>query len=283
MISFQQRTFEAGPRSAADAPAPTAGITPLLLVIGGHDPSGAGIQADIETAAAFGCHAASLVTCLTVQNTERVGEVIPTAGSVLRRQYELLAQDWRAAAACKIGLLPNRDVLSAVVDIVRQLEPGTPVVVDPVFAAGSGVDFMPDTVRRALLEELWPLATIRTPNLREAALLAALAGARDVERWYATQSGWVLVKGADAATSDVQHALLHDGRRYARYRWPRLPGHYHGTGCTVASAIAAGLALGATVATATADALEYTWRSLGMPLDFGGAQQLPHRLPQPSR
>lgn len=257
--------------------------TPLVLVIGGHDPSGAGIQADIETAAAFGCHAASLVSCLTTQNTGRVVEVIPTAGSTLLAQFELLAADWQGIAACKIGLLPTTESVRAVVALLQRLPRATPVVLDPVIAAGSGAQLMDDAVRRALLAELWPLATVRTPNLQEVAALAALACASDTAAWRRAQPGWVLVKGADAATPEVVHELDRDGAPYAHSRWPRLPGRFHGTGCTLATAIACELARGASVDAACASGLDYTWRSLLDPLDFGGAQRLPRRRPRADR
>ncbi|MGE3772189.1 MAG: hydroxymethylpyrimidine/phosphomethylpyrimidine kinase [Gammaproteobacteria bacterium] len=257
-----------------------AAETPLVLVIGGHDPSGAGLQADIETAAALGCHAASLVSCLTTQNTGRVAEVIPTAGSTLLAQFGLLVADWPGIAACKIGLVPTVDVVHALAALLRRLPAGTPVVLDPVVAAGSGAELMSAAVRRALLAELWPFATLRTPNREEAAALAAVAGASDTAAWRRSQAGWVLVKGADATTPEVIHELDRDGQLHTRSRWRRLPGQFHGTGCTLATAIACELARGMPVADACAAGLDYTWRCLLDPLDFGGAQQLPRRLPR---
>lgn len=255
---------------------PASPTTPLMLVIGGHDPSGAGIQADIETAASLGCHAASLVTCLTAQNTGYVAEVIPTSPALLREQFALLSADLSAFVTCKIGLIPTLDVLAAVIDIVRGLPAATPVVLDPVIAAGSGAALMQDEVRAQLVRELWPLCTVCTPNVGEARRLAQ-AMEVSVEEWLRTIPGWILLKGADEATDDVVHHLLRDGSLFASYRWPRLSGSYHGSGCTLASAIAAALAHGETVATAVASGLDYTWRSLVHPLDIGGAQYLPRR------
>lgn len=257
--------------------------TPLVLVIGGHDPSGAGLQADIETAAALGCHAASLVSCLTAQNTGRVADVIPTAGSALLAQFELLLEDWPSIAACKIGLVPTVDVVRALAALLQRLPADVPVVLDPVIAAGSGAELMSTAVRRALLAEVWPRATLRTPNRQEAAALAGAAGAEDTAAWRRSQAGWVLVKGADAATPEVVHELERDGELHTCSRWRRLPGRFHGTGCTLATAIACELARGMSVADACAAGLDYTWRCLLDPLDFGGAQQLPRRLPRSAR
>jgi hydroxymethylpyrimidine/phosphomethylpyrimidine kinase len=256
---------------------PLARDTPLILVIGGHDPSGAGIQADIETAASLDCHAVSLVTCLTAQNTGYVAEVISTSASLLRRQFELLRDDLAPFAACKIGLIPTLEVLAVVVDIVRGLPAETPVVLDPVIAAGSGAALMQGEVRARLVEDLWPLCTICTPNAGEARRLAQ-AVEMDVEALLRRMSGWTLLKGADEATADVRHHLFRDGNLFATYRWPRLGGSYHGSGCTLASALASALAHGKPVATAVAGGLDYTWRALVDPLDIGGAQYLPRRF-----
>ena len=252
--------------------------TPLIVVIGGHDPSGAGIQADIETALARGCHAASLITCLTTQNTERVTEVIPTAGATLVAQFDLLTQDWATFDACKIGLIPTVEVARAIVHIVRRLPVGTPIVLDPVIAAGSGAELRGHDVRRVVLEELWPLATVRTPNAQEAARLATLAGHRDTATWRRAQRGWLLVKSVTSTATTLAHELDADGERQMSSSWPTLPGRFHGTGCTLATAIACGLARGDAMATACASALDYTWHTLLDPLDFRGAQQLPRRL-----
>jgi hydroxymethylpyrimidine/phosphomethylpyrimidine kinase len=249
-----------------------------VLAIGGHDPSGAGIQADIETAAAHSCHAVSLVTCLTVQNTGCVHEVIPTRASTLRNQFALLQHDLRAFGACKIGLIPTLDVLDAIIAIVQQLPADTAVVLDPVIAAGSGPALMQDEVRQQLVERLWPLVTVCTPNRAEARLLAEANGAANLDTLMQRMGGWTLLKGADdSAGADVVHQLYRDGACYATYSWPRLDGRFHGSGCTLASAIAARLASGHTVASAVGAGLAYTWRTLLHPLDIGGVQYLPRR------
>jgi len=250
---------------------------PLVLALGGHDPSGAGIQADIEATARFGCHALTLVTCLTAQNTGRVEEVIPVQPSLLRRQFDLIVADARPIAACKIGLLPSVDVLMMVCDLVRDLPPGVPVVVDPVIAAGSGATLMSDDVRRAMLEHLWPLATLRTPNAREGRLLATASGLGCIQDVLDRGDGWTLVKGADEPTVDVDHRLFRGGQLYASYRWPRLSGSFHGSGCTLGSAIAALMARGETLPLAVAQALDFTWHSVANALDIGGVQYLPNR------
>lgn len=250
---------------------------PLILALGGHDPSGAGIQADIEATSRFGCHALTLLTCLTAQNTGRVDEVIPVEPSLLRRQFDLLVADSRPIAACKIGLIPSLEVLEVVCAVVRALPPGTPVVLDPVIAAGSGSALMKDDVRQAMVEHLWPLVTLRTPNAREGRLLASASGHPCLEDLLVHTEGWTLVKGADEQTVDVEHHLYRGDRLYASYRWPRLGGSFHGSGCTLGSAIAALLARGETLPLAVAQGLDFTWHSVANALDTGGVQYLPNR------
>lgn len=255
---------------------PLCSRPPLVLAIGGHDPSGAGIQADIEAAAMCGCHAITLVTCLTVQNTAGVESVIPTPRATLERQFTLMREDTRPFAACKIGLLPSTDSITAVAGIVDGLPAGTPVVLDPVLASGSGTNLSTDAVRATLVAELWPLATVRTPNARELRLLAAATG-RSTEELLAASPGWTLVKGADEPTPEVAHQLFHNGDFYAEFCWPRLDGSFHGSGCTLATATAAQLSRGMSVPSAVGFALAQTWRSLFEALDIGGAQLLPNR------
>lgn len=249
---------------------------PLVLAIGGHDPSGAGIQADIETVASFNCHAVTLVTCLTTQNTGRVAEIAPTTGAVLERQFELVRIDARPFLACKIGLIPSVDVLAGIAAVVARLPPGTPTVLDPVLAAGSGGALAVDDVRAGLLSTLWPHVALRTPNARELRLLADAAGCTE-QALLAAYPGWTLVKGADEPTSNVVHRLYRDGALFAAFEWPRIEGSFHGSGCTLASAIAALLARGMSMASAVGVGLAHTWRSLTDPLDIGGVQMLPNR------
>jgi len=251
---------------------------PLILCLGGHDPSGAGIHADIETTARFGCHAFTLVTCLTAQNTGRVEEVIPVQASFLRRQFDLILADARPVSACKIGLIPSLDVLLAVCEMVRTLPPGIPVVLDPVIAAGSGSSLMNDDVRQAMVAHLWPLVTLRTPNTREAGLLAAASGCQTIDDLLDGAQGWTLVKGADEETADVEHRLYRGSHLYATYRWPRMNGSFHGSGCTLGSAVAALLASDLTLPLAVAQALDFTWHAVANALDIGGVQYLPNRL-----
>ncbi len=253
-------------------------LPPLVLVIGGHDPSGAGIQADNETLFALGCHAATTVTALTVQTTRGVRRVAPVAADLLREQVSALREDFRPFAACKVGLVPSAELVDAVADLVAAM-PGVPVVVDPVLGAGGGGALGTDGARARLSERLLPLATVVTPNMNEARRLVGDSDVAVLGR--ALSAGtrrYALLTGADEATREVAHRLYRDGALFAEYRWPRLPHRYHGSGCTLASAIAAFLAHGATPAVACARAQAYTWSALTRAHEVGGDQLIPGRL-----
>lgn len=205
-------------------------------------------------------------------------KIMPTSADDLLAQFSLLTSDIETVAACKIGLIPSVDVLAAVVAIVKQLPPNTPIVLDPVMASGSGFSMVDDAVRTVLAKELWPLCTVCTPNMREARILCGSDDIDAIAEFIRPLSLWTLIKGADEETPSVMHTLYLNGIRYASYRWPRLSGSYHGSGCTLASAIASFLARGATTAVAIGNALSYTWQSLATPIDISARQLLPNRL-----
>lgn len=244
------------------------GPCPTVLVIAGHDPGGAGIQADIETLLALGCRAASLVTCLTTQNSRAALERAATPPEMLERQARALLEDIQPPAACKIGLIPDRGVLAAVGRIVQSLPENVPIVLDPVLGAStSGILVDPD-VASALSRELMPRALVTTPNASEARHLG----------WPGLQArAWTLVTGADEPGETIQHRLFRGPALYASSTWQRLPGRYHGSGCSLASALAGFLARGEPVAAAASRALCWTWRALLDPVDRGAEQVLPGR------
>ena len=242
---------------------------PTVLVIAGHDPGGAGIQADIETLLALGCRAASLVTCLTTQNSRAALERAVTPPEMLERQAQALLEDIQPPAACKIGLIPDRRVLSAVVRIVDSLPPNTPVVLDPVLGASAGGVLVDGDLAPALATELVPRVLVSTPNAAEARRMNLPGSGR--------ADGWTLVTGADEPGASIRHELFRGSTLYANSEWQRLPGRYHGSGCSLASALAGFLARGEYTASAVAHALSWSWRALLEPVDRGACQLLPGR------
>lgn len=256
---------------------------PLVLAVGGHDPSGgAGIQADIEALAANGAHAVTLVTCLTLQDSCDVRELHPLSPGLLTEQAELLLADSQVAAV-KIGLLGSSEMVAAVAGILRKL-PTVPCVLDPVLAAGGGNELAGSKLVEGIRRDLLPLCNLLTPNTTEAIRLSGLAADAEpqacAERLLTAGCEAVLTTGThDQQTSDkVIHRLFHSAEPVFNSEWPRLPGEYHGSGCTLASAIAAGLAAGTPLQRAVELGLDYTWQSLNAAFNSGRCQATPERL-----
>ncbi len=256
---------------------------PIVLAIGGHDPSGgAGIQADIEAVACNGAHALTLVTCLTLQDSCNVREVHPVAPDLLREQAQLLLAD-SPVAAIKIGLLGSPQIAVTVAGLLREL-PDIPCVFDPVLAAGGGHDLAGSELLACVRQELLPLCHLLTPNIPEAVRLSGLTADASpeacAERLLSAGCGAVLITGTHDADSGerVIHRLFRPQQAVVSSEWPRLPGEYHGSGCTLAAAIAAGLAAGSPLQQATEQGLDYTWQSLRRGFRSGRCQQTPDRL-----
>jgi hydroxymethylpyrimidine/phosphomethylpyrimidine kinase len=256
---------------------------PIVLAIGGHDPSGgAGIQADIEAVAANGAHAVTLVTCLTLQDSCNVREVHPVAPELLREQAELLLTD-SPVAAIKIGLLGSPQIAATLAQLLCDL-PDIPLVLDPVLAAGGGSDLAGTQLLSCVREKLLPLCHLLTPNIPEAIRLSGLeleAGPEEcAENLLAAGCEAVLTTGTHDPSSDsmVTHRLFRPQQPVLSSDWPRLPGEYHGSGCTLAAAIAAGLAGGVPLQQAVEQGLDYTWQSLRHGFRSGRCQATPDRL-----
>jgi hydroxymethylpyrimidine/phosphomethylpyrimidine kinase len=260
---------------------PTSPTRPVVLCLGGHDPvGGAGIQADIETVAALGGHAASAITCLTVQDSRDVHALHPLDPELLRAQAEAVLGDLPVAAV-KIGLIGDAALVPVLATLLRRY-PDLPVVLDPVLAAGGGRDLAGTALQHAMLTELLPLTTLLTPNLAEAQRLSAVQAADDcAAALLATGCKAVLLTGADSAgdAPEVVNRLYRPGQRSARWHWPRLPHSYHGSGCTLAAACACLLAQGHELTEAVAEAQRFTDAALHAGWRPGHGQHLPWRRP----
>lgn len=253
-------------------------LSPIpVLTISGHDPTGgAGIQADIEAILSHGCHPLSLITCLTAQDTRDVKEIFPQPVGALAEQLEVLFDDIPVRAV-KIGLLGSVEIAQAVALALRRHRPEV-VVLDPVLNAGGGRSLASDPLIQTLREELLPLTTVLTPNYREA---QRLTGQRKIatcaEALLETGCGAVLITGGDEPTPLIYNTLYHaNGRK--TFTWERLPQGVHGSGCTLASALAALLAKGLSLEEAARKAQQYTWNSIKHSFRLGHGQPLPRRL-----
>ncbi|MGE0407996.1 MAG: bifunctional hydroxymethylpyrimidine kinase/phosphomethylpyrimidine kinase [Amphiplicatus sp.] len=252
-----------------------------VFIIAGSDPSGgAGFQADIKTVTALGGYAGAAVTALTVQNTTGVFAVHPVPPDIVRAQIEAALDDI-GADAIKIGMIGEAETARVIAALLRRR--AIPVVLDPVLAATSGDALAGEGVAGVLLKELVPLAALATPNADEAAALTGLAIrtpddlARAGEALLRAGAGAALVKGGHLAGADVVDMLVEPHGATA-FRHPRLTNApLHGTGCTLASAIATGLAQGAPLQEAAARALDFVREAIRTAPDFGaGARPLNH-------
>jgi hydroxymethylpyrimidine/phosphomethylpyrimidine kinase len=239
---------------------------PAVLVFSGLDPSGgAGIAADIQAIAAQGAHALPVVTALTIQDHNRVYAVEPVDAGLLERQARVLAAAC-AIKAVKVGIPGNRAnaaSIAAVIVFLRRTNPALPVVLDPVLASGNG-DALARGDALAAIGPVLALATVVVPNLLEA---QALAGASFPH---------LLVTGGHAGGSTVINRWHGDGQ-CRDWEWPRLAGSFHGSGCTLAAAIAGRLALGEPAMQAIERAQAYCQRTLAASFAIGPGQRIPDR------
>jgi hydroxymethylpyrimidine/phosphomethylpyrimidine kinase len=236
-----------------------------LSIAGSDSGGGAGIQADLKTFAAHGVHGLSAIAALTAQNTRGVSAVQVPPTAFLRAQIDACFDDFRIGAV-KIGMLANARVIHAVADALEQWRPEF-VVLDPVMVASSGARLLEPGALRALRQRLLPLASVLTPNIPEAELLLghAVADDEDAETALAQLLGLgaraVLLKGGHLPGKTMTDRL-DDGRHRHRFVHPRLDIEGHGTGCTLASAIAANLCRGMTLAESCAAAADYVHGAL---------------------
>ena len=254
---------------------------PAVLSFAATDPTGgAGLQADLLTLASLGCHPLSVVTAVTAQDTRGVEAVMALEPAWIARQARLVLADI-GVAAFKIGVLGSARNAEAVAAVLAE-HPRTPVVLDPVLASGRGDVLANAEVLQAILTRLLPRTTVLTPNSLEARRLAHAGTQADLAECARVliESGckYVLVTGTHESGPEVVNPLFGSGGLVREDRWPRLAGEYHGSGCTLASAIAAYLAKGMDVPAAARAAQEYTWKSLQAGFTPGLGQSLPNRL-----
>lgn len=259
-------------------------MPPLVLVFAASDPTaGAGIQADLLTLASLGCHPLSALTAITVQDTVGVDSVHPLSADLLERQARTLLEDMQVAAF-KIGVLGSVENVVTVAEILSDY-PDIPPVFDLVLTSGRGGDLSGEEVISAMREFLLPQTTILTPNAPEARRLAEHPDDENepdsdlcARRLIELGAQYVLITGTHENTPDVVNTLYGSDGVLRRDRWERLPGSYHGSGCTLASAIAGCMAGGASVEDAVRDAQDYTWQTLANSFRPGMGQFIPDRF-----
>jgi len=249
---------------------------PVVLVLAGHDPSGgAGIQADIETLAAHGCIATSVITSLTAQNTQSFSYHLPQVTEDFLTQGKLILEDIRIDA-CKVGMIGSRELIYAIHELIA--DKMFPVIFDPVLQSTTGHDFSNEQMC-SLISVLLPVTTVITPNLEEALQLTeTLTPQAAAEKLLKTGCKNILITDAEnSKTQIINHLYLEDGQTQI-FTYERLPGNFHGSGCTLASAISANLAKNIELTTAIEQAQEFTWNSLKDGLTLGEGQIHPNRF-----
>jgi hydroxymethylpyrimidine/phosphomethylpyrimidine kinase len=263
---------------------PARDIPAVLSIAGSDSGGGAGIQADLKAFARCGVHGMTAITALTAQNTLGVSAVHATPPEMIVEQVRQVASDI-GVDTVKIGMLGTAETVAAVTEALGLLEPGTPIVIDPVMVAESGAVLLDDAARQALVEQLLPLATVITPNLPEARVLARSDPGADaqvlVRTLHRLGPRTVVVTGGHR---DEVVDVFFDGDTLEEISGPRHPdGAAHGSGCTHSSALAARLALGHTPLEAAraarviaSDAVRDGLRGLGGgpgPVDVFGLRQ----------
>jgi len=258
------------------------------MIFAASDPTGgAGLQADLMTVSSMGCHGLTVVTGLTVQDTRGVDEFMPIESDFVNDQARLILEDM-PVSSFKIGVLGSVETVAVVAEIVSDY-PDIPLVLDPVLASGRGDMFADEDVLGAIRDLLIPQTTIITPNSIEARRLTA--SAEEIEEDFAGLSletcaarliewgsEFVLVTGTHENTVEVVNLLFGESGVMRSDSWQRLAGSYHGSGCTLASAIAALLANGLDIPEAVREAQEYTWQALAAGFRPGMGQVLPDRF-----
>ncbi len=256
---------------------------PVALSIAGSDSGGgAGIQADLLTFAANGVFGTTVITCLTAQNPDGVSAIEVLPAPFVREQLEQVRR-WFRLGAVKTGMLYSADIIATVAAFLGE-HPHIPAVVDPVMVASSGAVLLHESAIGMMRERLLPRAALVTPNLDEAAVLlgARPATAADMEQAAAELAARigapVLLKGGHLPdTEEVADVLARPGGAVSAFTARRIDGvNTHGSGCTLASAIAAHLARGRELAAAIGEALAYLRRGLAQPLFLNGRPFIRH-------
>lgn len=258
---------------------------PKVLSFAASDPSGgAGIQADILTLASMGCHPLSVITAVTIQDTVGVENIMALDPEWVTDQARIVLEDM-PVDAFKIGLLGSVEIIVAIAEVIADY-PNIPVVLDPILASGRGDLLANEQIIRAIRDLLVPQVTIITPNSIEARRLVlehedeleVIDLKQSADRLLHMGCEYALITGTHENTLKVINTLYDSAGVIRSDEWQRLPGSYHGSGCTLSSAIAASLAHGLSIAESVYEAQDYTWHALKSGFRPGMGQYLPDRF-----
>ena len=245
-----------------------------VLLFSGLDPSGAaGVSADIETINQFGITPLPIITTLTVQNTQNVTFLEATNNSLIQAQFKSIKEDIDFKVV-KIGLLGSSSQIKAISKLLIN-RPDLSIVLDPIIVSSSDNELSTDSMIEAMRSDLIPLCSLLTPNLSE---LSSLAPSLNEQSAVASlKCPWVLVTTSDSSEAEIEHRLYHHSNLVSKFTYKKLPGNYHGSGCTLSSAISALIATDVSVEDSCRRALDYTYQTLLNAKKLGKMQYHPNR------
>ncbi|MDC0126737.1 hydroxymethylpyrimidine/phosphomethylpyrimidine kinase [Methylophilaceae bacterium] len=257
---------------------------PNVMTFSATDPTcGAGLQADILTISSLGCQPVSITTGVTVQDTIGVNKLIPIDSELVNNQARLILEDMNVEIF-KLGLLGSKENIATIAEIISDY-PDIPLIIDPVLASGRGDELVDTESRKMMMELLFPESLLITPNSIEARQLVNngtegldLSIETCVDRFKGMGCENILITGSHEDTENVVNTLYGTANQIIPYYWDRLPGSYHGSGCTLTSAISAYYALGLSIGEAVEEAQYFTWHALKNGFKPGKGQLIPNRL-----
>ena len=246
----------------------------VLIIAGSDSGGGAGVQADIKSVSALGGFAATAITALTAQNSQGVHSIYPVATEFIKEQMNVVLEDI-GADCLKTGMLHSAEVIEVVSDIIKSRAYEVPLVADPVMVAKGGASLLDESAHTAIIKKILPLATLLTPNAPEASVLSGI-NVIDVNSQQAAGetllkmgASAVLVKGGHISGSNIVDLLVTNNGAF-RFESKRIfTQHTHGTGCTLASGIAVGLAQGMDLQRAVSRARSYLSAAIAAAPGFG--------------
>jgi hydroxymethylpyrimidine/phosphomethylpyrimidine kinase len=257
---------------------------PKVMTFSATDPTGgAGLQADILTISSLGCHPVSIATGFTVQDTIGVNKLIPIDSELVNDQARFILEDMEVDIF-KLGLLGSKENITTIAEIISDY-PDIPLIIDPVLASGRGDEFTDIEARNMMMELLFPESLLITPNSLEARQLTCneeensdLAIEVCADRFKEMGCENILITGTHENTENIINTLYNSSNQTIPYHWDRLPGSYHGSGCTLAAAISAYYALGLSIDEAVEEAQHFTWQTLKNGFKPGMGQFIPNRF-----
>ena len=248
------------------------------------DPSGgAGLQADVQTISSLNCHPVSIATGFSVQDTTGVEKLIAVDSELVNDQARLILKDMQISIF-KLGVLGSKDNIIAISKIITD-HPDIPLIIDPILASGRGDKFLDGDTINLMMKSLFPKSLLITPNIVEARQLVT-NGVENINLSISDCVGHfreigcqnILITGTHDNTKNVTNTLYSPIDRITPYHWERLPGNYHGSGCTLTSAISAYYALGLSIGEAVEEAQLFTWKTLKNSFKPGKGQMIPNRF-----